>query len=62
MMTKMMTKSIDTFISEQKRDKNVRERQVGKRSDIWIDFTTNVKENKTLCKPCGATISGKNTT
>ncbi len=32
------------------------------RKDIWVNFTFDVKTNKTLCKPCGAEIAGKNTT
>ncbi len=33
-----------------------------RREDIWVNFTFDVKTNKTLCKPCGAEIAGKNTT
>ncbi|KAM4597213.1 uncharacterized protein V3H82_022897 [Fundulus diaphanus] len=33
-----------------------------RRIDIWAHFTYDTKDNKTACKPCGAKISGKNTT
>ncbi len=32
-----------------------------RREDIWVNFTFDIKTNKTLCKPCGAEIAGKNT-
>ncbi|KAL3981007.1 nuclear GTP-binding protein [Sarotherodon galilaeus] len=28
-------------------------------ADIWTHFTFDVNENKTLCKPCGATLINK---
>ncbi len=31
-------------------------------SVYWVNFTFDIKTNKTLCKPCGAEIAGKNTT
>lgn len=30
-----------------------------RREDLWMYFTFDVKDNKTLCKPCGATLAGK---
>ncbi|KAM8749869.1 uncharacterized protein AB9X84_014521 [Acanthopagrus schlegelii] len=30
--------------------------------DVWSHLTYNNKDNKTVCKPCGAKIAGKNTT
>ncbi|XP_053549013.1 E3 SUMO-protein ligase ZBED1-like [Bombina bombina] len=33
-----------------------------RREDLWMHFTFDAKENKTLCKPCGVAITGKNTT
>ncbi len=33
-----------------------------RREDIWVNFMFDIKTNKTLCKPCGAEIAGKNTT
>lgn len=31
-----------------------------RREDVWTYFMFNVKENKTLCKPCGVTHIGRN--
>lgn len=33
-----------------------------KKVDLWTHFTFNIKDNLMLCKPCGATFMGKNTT
>ncbi|XP_041837640.1 E3 SUMO-protein ligase ZBED1-like [Melanotaenia boesemani] len=33
-----------------------------RRADVWTHFTYDATQNKTLCKLCGATITGKNTT
>ncbi|PIO35728.1 hypothetical protein AB205_0065830 [Aquarana catesbeiana] len=33
-----------------------------RREDLWMYFTFDVKDNNTLCKPCRATLAGKNTT
>lgn len=31
-----------------------------RREDVWTYFMFNVKENKTLYKPCGVTLIGRN--
>uniref|UniRef100_A0A3Q0RBP7 BED-type domain-containing protein n=1 Tax=Amphilophus citrinellus TaxID=61819 RepID=A0A3Q0RBP7_AMPCI len=33
-----------------------------RRADVWTYFSFDAVTNKTMCKPCGATISGKNRT
>ncbi|NP_001093542.1 uncharacterized protein LOC100001550 [Danio rerio] len=33
-----------------------------RRIDIWSNFTYDNKDNKSVCKPCGVKIAGKNTT
>ncbi|XP_029924391.1 zinc finger protein 1 homolog isoform X1 [Myripristis murdjan] len=33
-----------------------------RRIDVWSHFTYDNRDNKTVCRPCGAKIAGKNTT
>lgn len=35
--------------------------EMKERANIWKHFTVDVKGNKMLCKPCGASLTGKNT-
>lgn len=41
----MVSQNLLTLLSMNKNE-NVRERRLGKKSDIWIHFTFNVKEKK----------------
>lgn len=74
MRTKIVIRCIDTFVN--KRDENGDEihtepvKLCRKASQVWkwspcavrTDVLFDVKENKTLCKPCGSTLTIKNTT
>lgn len=74
MRTKTLMKCIYTFVNKQ--GENGDETQIEpvklclKASQVWewspcavmIDVLFDVKENKTLCKPCGSTLTNKNTT